>query len=63
MYFAKKFKEQYVENDLKEYFSKEVNFLALNHPAIINIIGYSPVDHKNKPYPVIISEYAANNTL
>ena len=63
MYFAKKFKEQYVENDLKEYFSKEVNFLALNHRAIINIIGYSPVDHKNKPYPVIISEYAANNTL
>lgn len=25
MYFAKKFKEKYVENDLKEYFSKEVN--------------------------------------
>lgn len=44
--------------------SQEINILSkLNHPSIIKFFGYSPVDFKNGPKPVIITEYASNDSL
>ena len=43
---------------------REVNILSkLNHPAILKFICYSPVNFKQKPKPVIVTEYAPNGTL
>lgn len=42
----------------------EVNILAqLNHPSILKFIGYSPVNFKNEPKPVIITEFVSNGSL
>lgn len=44
--------------------SREIYIISsLNHPSILRFIGYSPVNFKNKPKPVIITEYAPNNSL
>ena len=44
--------------------TREVNILSkLNHPAITKFIGYSPVNFKNLPKPVIITEYLPNGSL
>ena len=46
------------------YISREVNIISkLNHPSILKFILYSPYNFKNKPKPVIITEYAANSSL
>ena len=45
-------------------FSREVNINAsIDHPTVLKFIGYSPNNFENKPFPVIISEYATNGTL
>lgn len=52
------------EADTQLYLKREVNLLAnLNHPSILKFICYSPVNFKNKPKPVIITEYAENHAL
>ena len=44
--------------------SREVNIISqLNHPSIVKFIGYSPVNFKNKPKPVIITEFLSNGSL
>ena len=35
----------------------------LNHPSVLNFVGFSPIDFKKRPRPVIITEYASNGTL
>ena len=45
-------------------FSHEVNITSkLNHPSIIKVYGYSPINFKNKSNPVIVAEYAQNGSL
>lgn len=37
--------------------SREMNIiLQVNHPSVVKTIGYSPVNTKNLPYPVIVTE-------
>lgn len=36
---------------------------ALNHPSIIQYIGYNPKNFDDNPNPTIITEYASNGTL
>ena len=44
--------------------SREVNLNAgFDHPTVLKFIEYSPKNFENKPFPVIITEYAANGTL
>ena len=44
--------------------SRELNIMSkLNHPSVLKYIGFSPIDFKKKPKPVIITEYAQNGTL
>lgn len=35
----------------------------LDHPSIVKLVGYSPTDIKNRPYPAIITEYLKNGSL
>ena len=43
---------------------QEVNILSsLNHPSILKFICFNPVNFKNKPKPIIITEYAVNGFL
>lgn len=42
----------------------EINIHSrMNHPLILKFIGYSSVDFKKQPNPVIISEYVVNGSL
>lgn len=42
----------------------EINIISkLNHPCILKYFGFSPVDFKNNPNPVIITELATNGSL
>ena len=51
-------------NELKNNISREINIISkLHHPSILEFIGYSPINFKKKMKPVIITEYASNNTL
>ena len=44
--------------------NREVNIMAqINHRSILKFVGYSPTNFKNKPKPVILLEYSANDTL
>ena len=44
--------------------SREIDIIScLNHPSIFKYIGYSPNDFKNRPKPVIITEFAPNGSL
>lgn len=44
--------------------SREVNIIAkLNHPSIIKFIGFSPINFRKKPKPVILTEFASNGSL
>lgn len=65
--YAAKIMNKSMEDTTKEskrQLSREVNILSkLNHPAILKFIGYSPVNFKNKPKPVIVTEYAENSSL
>ena len=45
-------------------FCTEVNTMhELNHPSLLKFIGFSSVNFKNEPYPVIVMENASNNSL
>ena len=49
---------------MKKDLLREVNIISkLNHPSILKFIGYSPFNFKNKPKPVIITEFAQNGSL
>lgn len=51
-------------NEIMTNLSREVNILSkLNHPSVLKFKGYSPVNFKNKPKPVIITELASNGSL
>ena len=39
------------------------NFISLNHPVLLNFIGYSPIDFKFRPSSVYLKEYASNKSL
>ena len=44
--------------------SCEVNINShLKHPSILEFVGFSPINFKNKPKPVIITEFASNGSL
>lgn len=51
------------QNDLI-HLSREINILSkLDHPLFLKFIGYSPVDFKNRPNPVIVTEMPPNQSL
>lgn len=51
-------------NELFLNLSREVNIISkTNHPGIIKFLLYSPTNFKNQKKPVIITEYAPNNSL
>ncbi|KAK8876526.1 hypothetical protein M9Y10_006742 [Tritrichomonas musculus] len=51
-------------SDLKTNISREVNIMSkIDHPSILKFIGYSPVNFKRQPKPVIVTEYSPNGTL
>lgn len=53
-----------ITNDAIKDLITEVNIISkLHHPCILKYIGYSPIDFKNKPKPVIITEFASNGSL
>lgn len=55
--------EFFGKEPINEY-PKEVNILSkLDHPSILSFIGYSPRNFKNKPHPVIVTEFASCGTL
>lgn len=44
--------------------SREVKLLSqLNHPSILKFVGYSPINFKNDPKPVIVTEILSNGSL
>ena len=44
--------------------SREVNIISrLDHPSILQFIGFSPINFKKKPKPVIVTEFAPNGSL
>lgn len=52
------------ENDTIVNLSREISIISqLNHPSILQFIGFNPYNFKNKPKPVILTEYAPNNSL
>lgn len=64
--YAAKISKDVIKSDEQENINleREVSIISgLIHPAIIEFICYSPVDFENKPMPVIITEYAENETL
>ncbi|KAK8898172.1 hypothetical protein M9Y10_000444 [Tritrichomonas musculus] len=65
--FAAKIINQKLENDDDPFFiniRREVNIISkLSHPAILKFYGYSPINFKNKPKPVIITDFATNDSL
>ena len=65
--YAAKISIEKITNEHREILTnllREINILAkLNHPCILNFKGYSPMNFKKKPKPVIITEYASNGTL
>ncbi|KAK8888320.1 hypothetical protein M9Y10_039386 [Tritrichomonas musculus] len=51
-------------DDIIMNLTREVEIMAnLNHPAILQFLGYSPNNFKNKPKPVILTEFAAGGSL
>lgn len=43
---------------------REIDIISqLNHSSILQFIGFNPKNFKNKPKPVIITEYASNGSL
>lgn len=66
IFAAKVLFEKFDENSSEKLttLSQEVNITAgLNHPSILRFKGFSPIDFKKRPRPVIITEYASNGTL
>ncbi|KAK8890640.1 hypothetical protein M9Y10_035422 [Tritrichomonas musculus] len=66
IYAAKVSKNEYQEATPKEMLnlSREVNIISkMEHPSILNFVGYSPVNFKNKYKPVIVTEFSPNGSL
>lgn len=66
LYTAKKYTNKFISFGLKSFesFNKELNIiLELNHPSFLKFIGYSPINFKNKPKPVILTEFTSNGSL
>ena len=65
--YAAKISRQPVEEDSKDLIrnlTREINIISqLNCPSILKFYGYSPLNFKGKPKPVIITEYASNGSL
>lgn len=58
-YAAKEFKNHYYLDLLRE-----LNYLIeIDHPSVIKFVGFSPVNFKRKPHPVIVTEYSFNGSL
>lgn len=65
--YAAKISKESIKNpeiDKIRDISREVNILSkLKHPSILQFIFYSPFNFKQKPKPVIITEFAKNKSL
>lgn len=65
--YAAKISINAIDTDTQQLFtaiSQEVNIISrLNHPSILKFILFSPINFKNKPKPVIITEYASSGSL
>ena len=65
--YAAKISNQRINQNSKETIinlSREVNIIArLNHPNVLQFIGYSSINFKRKPKPVIVTEFASNGSL
>ena len=48
----------------KKYFQIDLIIISkINHSSVLKFIGYSPKDFKDRPRPVILTQYASNDTL
>lgn len=46
------------------HISRNIDIISrLHHPMVLNFIGYSPINFKRKPKPVIITELSPNGSL
>lgn len=66
IYAAKISKKEFEEATPKEMLdlSREVNIISkMKHPSVLEFIGYSPVNFKNDPKPVIVTGFSPNGSL
>ena len=66
IYAAKKSLQKIEASDktLMTNLKREINInCKLIHPSVLKFIGYSPKDFHNRPFPVIVTEYASNGSL
>ncbi|KAK8870912.1 hypothetical protein M9Y10_008825 [Tritrichomonas musculus] len=74
--YDKETKAQYTAKNLNKYDNYFLNYKNINdigsylktisnlkHPSLLDFIGYSPVNFKNKPRPIFIMEKVSNSTL
>ena len=53
-----------LNTDIRLNLSREVNIISgIDHPAILDFIGYNPRNFENELYPVIITKFCQNNSL
>ena len=65
-FIAKTMKEPYNELNKHQFinFYNELNVvLQLNHPSILNVIGFNPFDFEDEMKPTFITEFASNGSL
>lgn len=59
-----KISESTIDDEQSFFIYREIKLVSsLNHPAIIEFIGFSPINFDNMSYPTIIMEYLQNGTL
>lgn len=65
IFAAKEFKEFRSDDETEiRNISREINIIIkLSHPSILKFVGYSPNDFNNNPKPVLVTEFAENNSL
>ena len=65
-YAAKVMKKKYKDPKSKDFLQLEHEILTmyeLNHPSVIKLIGYSPINFREKRHPMIITQYYSNGSL
>ncbi|KAK8876256.1 hypothetical protein M9Y10_006451 [Tritrichomonas musculus] len=65
-YAAKIMKKKYKDPKSKDFKQLEHEILTmyeLDHPAVIELIGYSPFNFRKKRHPMIITKYYSNGSL
>ena len=65
IFAAKEFKEFRSDDETEiQNISREINtIIKFSHPSILKFVGYSPKDFDNNSKPVLVTEFAENNSL